>query len=88
MAEEPIKTQSDEQTITKEEHKANLVKKLVECLTSVMKATFSKGDADTVWYKKGLYYVAAGLLAAIVYAFTYHGIEIIDWVTTFISGLF
>lgn len=88
MAEEPIKTQSDEQTITKEEHKANLVKKLVECLTSVMKATFSKGDANTVWYKKGLYYVAAGLLATIVYAFTYHGIEIIDWVTTFISGLF
>ena len=30
----------------------------------------------------------AGLLAALVYVFTYHGIEIIDWVTTFISGLF
>ena len=88
MAEEPNKTQSDEQTITKEEHKANLVKKLVECLTSVMKAAFSKGDADTVWYKKGLYYIAAGLMAAVVYIFTYHGIEIIDWVTTFVSGLF
>lgn len=88
MAEEPIKTQSDEQTTTKEEHKANLVKKLVECLTSVMKAAFSKGDADTVWYKKGLYYTAAGLMAAVVYIFTYHGIEIIDWITAFVSGLF
>lgn len=88
MAEEPIKTQSDEQITTKEEHKANLVKKLVECLTSVMKAAFSKGDADTVWYKKGLYYTAAGLMAAVVYIFTYHGIEIIDWVTAFLSSLF
>jgi hypothetical protein len=51
-------------------------------------AAFAKGDADTVWYKKGLYYTAAVILAAVVYVFTYHGVEVIDWVTTLISGLF
>jgi hypothetical protein len=53
-----------------------------------MKVAFSKGDENTVWYKKGFYYAAACTLAGVVYAFTYHGIEIIDWVTTFLSNLF
>lgn len=89
MAEEQIKeTPAAEQSVAKEEHKANLVKKIIECATSVMKAAFAKGDADTVWYKKGLYYTAAVILAAVVYVFTYHGVEVIDWVTTLISGLF
>ena len=90
MAEEQVTTTpvTDTKPVTKEEHKANLVKKIIACATSVMKAAFSKGDADTVWYKKGLYYTAAGILAVIVYAFTYHGVEIIDWLTALVSSLF
>lgn len=84
MAEEQVK----ETEVTKDEHKANIVKKIIACATSVMKAAFSKGDANTVWYKKGLYYTAACALAGVVYAFTYHGTEIIDWVSAFLSSLF
>lgn len=79
---------TDTKPVTKEEQKLNIIKKIISCATSVMKAAFSKGDADTVWYKKGLYYTAACILAVIIYAFTYHGVEIIDWLTAFISSLF
>lgn len=91
MADEQIKDttiSTNEQSVSKEQHKINIVKKIISCATAVMKAAFSKGDADTVWYKKGLYYTAAGILAAIVYVFTYHGVEVIDWVTELIKGLF
>lgn len=90
MADEQIKntTVTDEQLGTKEERKAGAIKKIIEVATTVMKAAFSKGDANTVWYKKGLYYTAAGILAVIVYAFTYHGVEILDWLTALVSGLF
>lgn len=90
MAEEQVtKTEvTDATPVTKDEHKANIIKKIISCATSVMKAAFSKGDENTVWYKKGLYYTAACALAGVVYAFTYHGVEIIDWVTTFLSNLF
>jgi hypothetical protein len=90
MAEEQVKetVATDSQPVTKEEHKANIVKKVISCLTAVMKAAFSKGDENTVWYKKGLYYTAAIILGGAVYAFTYYGIEIIDWLTTFVTGLF
>lgn len=90
MADEQIKetTVTDEQTVSKEQHKANAIKKIIEVATTVMKAAFSKGDADTVWYKKGLYYTAAGILAVIVYAFTYHGVEIIDWLTALVTSMF
>jgi TctA family transporter len=90
MADEQIKeTQATtEQPVCKEQHKLNIIKKIIACATSVMKAAFSKGDADTVWYKKGLYYTAAIILAGIVYLFTYHGVEVIDWLTALISGLF
>lgn len=90
MTEEQVTNTSADNTntVTKEEHKANIVKKIIKCAISVMKLAFSKGDANTVWYKKGLYYAVASILAGIVYAFTYHGIEIIDWATTFVSNLF
>jgi hypothetical protein len=90
MADEQIKdtTITEEQPVSKEQHKINIAKKIVSCVTAVMKAAFSKGDADTVWYKKGLYYAVAGILAAVVYAFTYHGVEIIDWLTALVTGLF
>jgi hypothetical protein len=87
MAEEQSKDKQ-EKLVLKEEHKTTLINKIISCATAVMKAAFSKGDADTVWYKKGLYYTAAGILAVIVYTFTYHGIEVIDAITTFLSGLF
>lgn len=87
MAEEQIKDKQDKITL-KEEHKETLIKKIISCATAVMKAAFSKGDADTVWYKKGLYYTAAAILGGVVYAFTYYGTEIIDWATTLISNLF
>lgn len=87
MAEEQSKDKQ-EKLVLKEEHKTSLINKIISCATAVMKAAFSKGDADTVWYKKGLYYTAAGILAVIVYTFTYHGIEVIDAITTFLSGLF
>lgn len=90
MAEEPIKDTPvvDEQQLTKEEKKANAVKKIIETITKVMKLAFSKGDADTKWYKKGLYYTAAVILAGLVYVFSAHGIEIIDWLTALVTGLF
>lgn len=90
MAEEQVKetVATDSQPVTKEEYKANIIKKVISCLTAVMKAAFSKGEENTVWYKKGLYYTAAIILGVAVYAFTYYGIEIIDWVTTFLTGLF
>lgn len=90
MAEEQVKetVATDSQPVTKEEYKANIIKKVISCLTAVMKAAFSKGEENTVWYKKGLYYTAAIILGGAVYAFTYYGIEIIDWVTTFLTGLF
>lgn len=90
MAEEQVtKTEvTDTAPVIKDEHKANIVKKIISCATSVMKVAFSKGDENTVWYKKGLYYTGACVLAGVVYAFTYHGIEIIDWVTAFLSNLF
>ena len=91
MADEQIKDttiSTNEQSVSKEQHKINIVKKIISCATAVMKAAFSKGDADTVWYKKGLYYAVAGILAAIVYVFTYHGVEVIDWITELIKGLF
>ena len=87
MAEEQSKDKQ-EKLVLKEEHKTTLINKIISCATSVMKAAFSKGDADTVWYKKGLYYTAAGILGVIVYIFTYHGTEVIDAITTFLSGLF
>ena len=87
MAEEQVKKEQEKLAL-KEEHKATLIKKVISCATAVMKAAFSKGDADTVWYKKGLYYTAAGILAVIVYLFTYYGVEIIDMITAFLSGLF
>lgn len=87
MAEEQS-NDKQEKLVLKEEHKTSLINKIISCATAVMKAAFSKGDADTVWYKKGLYYTAAGILAVIVYTFTYHGIEVIDAITTFLSGLF
>ena len=87
MAEEQIKDKQEKITL-KEEHKATLIKKIISCATAVMKAAFSKGDADTVWYKKGLYYTAAAILGGVVYAFTDYGTEIIDWVTALLSNLF
>ena len=87
MAEEQSKDKQ-EKLVLKEEHKTTLINKIISCATAVMKAAFSKGDADTVWYKKGLYYTAAIILAGIVYLFTYHGVEVIDWLTALISGLF
>ena len=90
MADEQIKNapETDSKPVVSEEQKANIIKKIIECVTAVMKAAFSKGDADTVWYKKGLYYTAAGILAVIIYLFTYHGVEIIDWLTTLVTNLF
>lgn len=87
MGEEQVKVEQ-EKIVLKEEHKASLIKKIISCATEIMKAAFSKGDADTVWYKKGFYYTAAILLGGIVYAFTYYGIEIIDWATALLNNLF
>lgn len=90
MAEEQVTKSevTDTTPVTKNEHKANIVKKIISCTTSVMKTLFTKGNENTVWYKKGLYYAVACVLAGIIYAFTYHGVEIIDWVTVFLSNLF
>lgn len=90
MAEEKVTNDevTDVKPVIKEEHKINIIKKIISCATAVMKVAFSKGDENTVWYKKGLYYLGAAACAGIVYAFTYYGIEIIDWVTMFLSNLF
>lgn len=90
MAEEPIKeaTTLDEQQLTKEQTKANAVKKIVEFIKKVMAIAVSRGDADTKWYKKGLYYTAAVILFVLTYIITNHGVEIIDWLTTLVHGLF
>ena len=51
MAEEQVtKTEvTDTAPVTKDEHKANIVKKIISCATSVMKVAFSKGDENTVF---------------------------------------
>lgn len=87
MAEEQTKPTTTE-PLTKEDKKAGAVKTIIETITKVMKAALSKGDADTKWYKKGLYYTAAVIAAALVYAFSTYGIEIIDWATALVQGLF
>ena len=90
MAEEQVKDTPvvDEQQLTKEEKKANAVKKIVEFIAKVMKLAVSRGDADTVWYKKGLYYTAAVVLFVLTYVVSNHGVEMIDWLTTLVQGLF
>lgn len=90
MAEEPIKetTTLDEQQLTKEQKKANAVKKIVEFITKVMKTAVSRGDANTVWYKKGLYYTGAVILFVLTYVVANHGVEMIDWLTALVQGLF
>ncbi|MBR4891096.1 MAG: hypothetical protein IKU15_07410 [Clostridia bacterium] len=90
MAEEQIKDTPvvDEQQLTKEEKKANAVKKIVEFITKVMKTAVSRGDAGTVWYKKGLYYTAAVILFVLTYVVANHGVEMIDWLTALVQGLF
>ena len=90
MAEEQIKSESttEEKELLKQEDKINIAKKVVSACLSFMKVAFSKGDANTVWYKKGLYYIGGIILAAIVYAFSNYGVEIIDWATGIISSLF
>ena len=90
MAEEPIKetTTLDEQQLTKEQKKANAVKKIVEFITKVMKTAVSRGDANTVWYKKGLYYTGAVVLFVLTYIVANHGVEMIDWLTALVQGLF
>lgn len=90
MAEEQVTDNqvTDVTPVTADERKANIVKKIIEYATVAMKAAFSKGEADTVWYKKGLYYTGAVILGAIVYAFTYYGIEILDWVQVLLNSLF
>ena len=90
MAEEPIKetTSFDEQTLTKEQRKVNAVKKIVEFIKKVMTIAVSRGDADTKWYKKGFYYTTAVILFVLTYIITNHGVEIIDWLTALVHGLF
>lgn len=91
MAEEQLKSENttkEEKELLKQEDKINIAKKIVSACMSFMKIAFSKGDTNTVWYKKGLYYVAGIILALIVYAFSNYGIEIIDWATNIIMNLF
>ena len=90
MAEEPIKeiTTLDEQQLTKEQKKANAVKKIVEFIKKVMAIAVSRGDADTKWYKKGLYYTGAVILFVLTYVVANHGVEMIDWLTSLVQGLF
>lgn len=87
MGEEQTKT-AEEKAALKEEHKATIINKIISCATEIMKIAFSKGEGNTVWYKKGLYYILAGVLGIVVYLFTYHGPAIIDYVTMLISNLF
>lgn len=90
MAEEKVTENqvTDVKPVLKDEQKQAIIKQIINAAAHFMKAAFTKGDADTVWYKRGLYYTAAGILGLIVYAFTYYGIEIIDWATVLISNLF
>lgn len=88
MAEEEKIEQTEEKVPTTEEKKANAVQKIVEFITNIMKIVFSKGNADTVWYKKGIYYTLAIFLAGLVYAFTVYGVEILDWGAELIKSLF
>lgn len=90
MAEEPIKetTTLDEQQLTKEQKKANAVKKIVEFIKKIMAIAVSRGDADTKWYKKGLYYTAAVILFVLTYIVTTHGVEMIDWLTALVQSMF
>lgn len=86
MSEE--QTDSNKNITLKEEQKATIIKKIVSCASAVMAAAFSKGDENTVWYKKGLYYTSAAVLAGVIYAFTYYGTEIIDWSLEMINNMF
>lgn len=90
MAEEPIKetTTLDEQQLTKEQKKANAVKKIVEFIKKIMVIAVSRGDADTKWYKKGLYYTAAVILFILTYVVATHGVEMIDWLTALVQSMF
>lgn len=78
----------DKKEILKPEDKAKISKKIIAAALSLMKVAFSKGDADTVWYKKGIYYAGAAVLGVIAYAFSSYGIEIIDWVTNLVTNMF
>lgn len=73
---------------TPEKKKANAIATVITFLTNVMKAAFSKGDANTVWYKKGIYYTGAIILAGLVYAFSMYGVEILDWCTELVKSIF
>lgn len=90
MAEEPVNktTSIDEQELTKKEKKVNAVKKIVEFIKKIMAFAVSKGNADAVWYKKGLYYTGAVILFVLAYVMTTHGIEIIDWLTALVRSMF
>jgi hypothetical protein len=83
MAEEQNK-----KPIVTDEQKKNMIKNIISFASEFMKKAFSKGNNDTVWYKKGAWYVITAVLGAVVYAFTFYGIEIIDWVTALLSNLF
>jgi hypothetical protein len=83
MAEEQNK-----KPIVTDEQKKNMIKNIISFASEFMKKAFSKGNNDTVWYKKGAWYVITVVLGAVVYAFTFYGIEIIDWVTALLSNLF
>lgn len=73
---------------TPEEKKANAIAIVITFLTNAMKAAFSRGEADTVWYKKGIYYTGAIILAGLVYAFSMYGTEIFDWCTELVKSIF
>lgn len=86
---EPSKSEEkEEKTLIKQEQKASIAAKIASACFSFMKIAFSKGDANTVWYKKGLYYVAGVILGVTVYALSNHGVEIIDWLTNIVTNLF
>lgn len=88
MAEEQNQVTEEKKDLLKHEDKINLVKKIISAASSLMQVAFSKGDANTVWYKKGIYYTGAAILGIIAYSFSSYGIEIVDWVTNLVMNLF
>lgn len=89
MSEEPLKNieAPDKQELEKQQKKLNAVKKVVECIKKFMKFAILKGENDTIWYKKALYYIGAVILFILAYIVTTHGVEIIDWLTTLVQSI-
>lgn len=90
MAKENLEnTQLDDtQQLIKQEKKANAAKKIAEVIAIFMNKAVLCGNKNTVWYKKWLFYIAAIVLFVLTYIMSNHGVEIIDWLTALVQGLF